>query len=77
MLFLTESLQSKWGFQDGDILTALVENNFPEVEARFKYEMEHEIPCPIPRPNMTTFIDFSFDLAEDFSHLRILPKDPN
>ncbi len=72
MLFLTESLQSKWGFQDGDILTALVEDNFPEVEARFKYEMEHEIPF-----RESYGLKFPDDLLEIIVRKYILPRISN
>ena len=72
MLFLTESLQSKWGFQDGDILTTLVEDNFPEVEARFKYEMEHDIPF---RESYGS--NFADDLLEIIVRKYILPRIPN
>jgi hypothetical protein len=72
MLFLTESLQSKWGFDDGHILTTLVEDNFPEVEARFKYEMEHDIPF---RESYGSH--FPDDLLEIIVRKYMLPRIPN
>ena len=72
MLFLTASLQSKWGFDDGHVLTTLVEDNFPEVEARFIYEVEHDIPF-----RESYGLNFIDDLLEIIVRKYMLPRIPN
>jgi hypothetical protein len=72
VLFLTASLQSKWGFDDGHVLTPLVEDNFPEVEARFNYEVEHDIPF-----RESYGLNFFDDLLEIIVRKYILPRIPN
>jgi len=69
MIFLTNDLQSKWGFSDGNILYYLIKEAIPN----YRKKIKEEIKKGLPWKEAHTLL-FSDDLLEIIVRKYILPK---
>lgn len=72
MLFVTNHLQSKWGFKDGKIFNDLLKENIPEIFEKMKEEIEADLPW-----KDAIAVQFPDRLLEIIIRKYILPKLPN
>ena len=72
MFFLTNDLQSKWGFLDGDIFADLINEHIPEVHEKVREEIDNDIPW-----KDAVAIHFKDHLLEIIVRKYILPELPH
>ena len=72
MFFLTNDLQSKWGFLDGDIFADLINEHIPEVHEKVREEIDSNIPW-----KDAVAIHFEDHLLEIIVRKYILPELPH